>query len=304
MPDTLQVAALIGKTPCIELAQASAHYGCRVFGKIETRNPTGSHKDRENLEAIRDALTHGFNSVGCASTGNAAISLAALASMTGLECHIYVSSGISREKLNLIHAFHPILHRVSGGYEQAVHESNEEMREENIYVANPGQCRAKIEGDKKIGLEIANEISPDVLVCPANNGTHLIGVWEGIKQKRLNPVTIAATAKRTRIADSISGFHRFEGLRWENFLHLSRTRVINIADQQIQNALNLLLQDGIIAEPAAATSLAAVGHLHVAKTTIVCCTITGSGIKFPHLLEKLLRNSRASATKKRRVRER
>jgi len=302
MPDPLPLAALIGKTPCIELPQTSVHYGCRVFGKIEIRNPTGSHKDRENLEAIKDALAHGFNSVGCASTGNAAISLAALASMTGLECHIYVSSGISKEKLNLIQAFHPILHRVSGGYEQAVHESNEKMREENIYVANPGQCRAKIEGDKKIGLEIASAISPDVLVCPTNNGTHLIGVWEGIKQKRLNPITIAATAKRTAIADSIRGFHRFEGPRWENFLHLSHTQVINITDRQIQNALNLLLQDGVIAEPAAATSLAAVGQLNLTKTTIVCCTITGSGIKFPHLLEKLLRNPRVSATKKRHVR--
>src|SRR5208282_968891 len=238
MPDTLPVAALIGKTPCIELAQTSAHYSCRVFGKIETRNPIGSHRDRENLEAIRDALAHGFSAVGCASTGNAAISLAALSRMIGLECHIYVSSGISKEKLNLIQSFHPILHRVSGAYEQAVHESNEEMRDENIYVANPGQCRAKIEGDKKIGLEIADEISPDVLVCPANNGTHLIGVWEGIKQKGLNPTMIAATAKRTAIADSISGFHRFEGHHWENFLRISGTRVINVGDRQIQNALN------------------------------------------------------------------
>ncbi len=302
MPDTLPVAALIGKTPCIELAQASAHYGCRVFGKIETGNPTGSHKDRENLEAIKDALTHGFDAIGCASTGNAAISLTALSRMIGLECHIYVSSGISREKLNLIQSFHPILHRVSGAYEQAVYVSNEEMRDENIYVANPGQCRAKIEGDKKIGLEIADEISPDVLVCPTNNGTHLIGVWEGINQKRLKPATIAATARRSAIADSISGFHRFEGLRWENFLRISGTRVINIADRQIRNALNLLLRDGIIAEPAAATSLAALDHLDIEKTSIVCCTITGSGIKFPQLLGKLLKNSRVLVTKKRRVR--
>src|SRR5208282_4463513 len=153
-----------------------------------------------------------------------------------------------------------------------VHESNEEMRDENIYVANPGQCRAKIEGDKKIGLEIADEISPDVLVCPANNGTHLIGVWEGIKQKGLNPTMIAATAKRTAIADSISGFHRFEGRRWEDFLRISGTRVINIGDRQIQNALNLLFADGIIAEPAAATSLAALDHLDTKRPTIVCCT--------------------------------
>jgi threonine synthase len=298
----LPVAVLIGKTPCIELEQSSAHYGCHVFGKIETRNPTGSHKDRENLEVIKDALAHGFDAVGCASTGNAAISLAALSRMIGLECHIYVSSGISKEKLNLIRSFHPILHRVSGAYEQAVHESNEEMRDEGIYVANPGQCRAKIEGDKKIGLEIADEISPDILVCPTNNGTHLIGVWEGINQKRLNPVTIAATAKRTTIADSISGFHRFEGLRWENFLRISGTRVINITDRQIQNALNLLFRDGIIAEPAAATSLAALDHLKLKKTAITCCTITGSGMKFPLLLGKLLKNPRISATEKRRTR--
>ncbi|HYW00271.1 MAG TPA: PLP-dependent lyase/thiolase [Candidatus Acidoferrum sp.] len=291
MLDILPVAALIGRTPCIELAQASAHYGCHVFGKIETRNPTGSHKDRENLEAIRDALAHGFDAVGCASTGNAAISLAALSRMIDLECHIYVSSGISREKLNLIRSFHPILHRISGAYEQAVHESNEKMRDANIYVANPGQCRAKIEGDKKIGMEIADKISPDVLVCPANNGTHLIGVWEGVKQKRLNPAIIAATAKRTAIADSISGFHRFEGLRWRNFLRISGTRVINVPDRQIRNAVNLLLQDGIIAEPAAATSLAALDHLQVKKRTIVCCTITGSGLKFPQLLGKLLKTS-------------
>jgi threonine synthase len=302
MPETHRdqpaFAALIGNTPCLHLLNTSAHYGCRIYGKIETRNPTGSHKDRENLEVIRDALSHGYDAVGCASTGNAAISLAALSSMVGLTCHIYVSSGISREKLNLIRSFHPILHRVDGNYEQAVHNSNVEMKQENIYVANPGQCRAKIEGDKKIGLEIANDISPDVLVCPANNGTHLIGVWEGIKEKNLKPITIAATAKRTAIADSIGGFHRFEADRWKDFLRNSATQVINVNDEHIQNAMNLLLRDGVIAEPAGATSLAALDHLDIQKNSTICCTITGSGLKFPRLLERLLKTSQMSVKKR------
>ena len=290
---------LIGKTPCIQLTHASAYYGCRIYGKIETRNPTGSHKDRENWEAINDALALGFDAIGCASTGNAAISLAALSRIIGLTCHIYVSTGISLEKLNLIRSFHPILHRIRGGYEEAVQISNQQMREQNIYVANPGQCLAKIEGDKGIGMEIADVISPNLLICPANNGTHLIGVWEGIREKRLNPTTIAATAKRTTIADSISGFHRFEGQRWENFLRDSGAQIVNIDDRQIRNAMKLLLQDGIIAEPAAATSLAAIGSVKTDKSTLACCTITGSGMKFPCLLRKILRGFRAPATRRR-----
>jgi threonine synthase len=295
----MPLADLIGKTPCVQLPHASAYYGCQVYGKIEARNPTGSHKDRENWEAINDALALGFDAIGCASTGNAAISLAALSRIVGLTCHIYVSTGISLEKLNLIRSFHPILHRIRGGYEQAVELSNLQMREHNIYVANPGQCLAKIEGDKRIGLEIADEISPNLLVCPANNGTHLIGVWQGIRQKRLNPITIAATAKRTRIADSISGFHRFEGDRWENFLRDSAAQVVNIDDRQIRNAMKLLLQDGIIAEPAAATSLAAIGNIKTDKSTLACCTITGSGMKFPCLLRKILKEFRGPATRRR-----
>jgi len=302
MLETSPLAGLIGRTPCIELTHASAHYGCRIYGKIEGRNPTGSHKDRENWEAIKDALTLGFDTIGCASTGNAAISLAALSRIVGLNCHIYVSAGISQEKLNLIRSFHPVLHRIRGDYEQAVQTSNQQMREQNIYVANPGQCLAKIEGDKKIGLEIANEISPDVLVCPANNGTHLIGVWEGIKEKNLKPATIAATAKRTAIADSIAGFHRFEAGRWKDFLRNSAAQVINVNDSQIQNAMNLLLRDGVIAEPAGATSLAALDHLEIQKNSTICCTITGSGLKFPRLLQRLFKTSQTSMAKKRPLR--
>lgn len=103
----LPFAIMIGNTPCIELATASALCGYRVFGKLETHNPTGSHKDRESLEVIRDATGQGFNEVGCASTGNAAISLAALSRMAHLTCHIYVSRRIAPDKLSLIRAFPP-----------------------------------------------------------------------------------------------------------------------------------------------------------------------------------------------------
>jgi threonine synthase len=283
------LARLIGNTPCIELAAASVYIGCRVYGKIETVNPTGSHKDRENLEVVRYAINNGFKDVGCASTGNAAISLAALSRMLGLTCHIYISSGIWPEKLSLIRAFRPVIHVIRGSYEEAIERSKKEMDKAGVYAANPGQCIAKIEGNRNIGREICREIAPDVIVCPTNNGTHFIGVWEGIRESHLNPMVIAATARSTKIADSIAGFHRYEGRRWNEAAKESKVQIVNVSDREIREGLAVLLRDGIIAEPAAATGIAALTHIKTLnRQSVACCTITGNGLKFPRLMQQLL----------------
>jgi threonine synthase len=283
----LTFAKMVGKTPCRELAEVSALCGYRVFGKLETYNPTGSHKDRESLEVIKDAIAQGFNGVGCASTGNAAISLAALSRMANLTCHIYISTRIAPDKLSLIRAFHPMLHMVKGDYDAAVEKSREEMHAEGVYSANPGESLAKIEGDRNIGREISGSINPDVLVCPTNNGTHFIGVMQGLAENDLKPIAIAATARNTKIADSIRGFHKYEGVRWEDTAKLTKVRIVDADDAAITEALHMLFADGIIAEPAAATGIAALRKLKLPKDVTVCCTITGSGLKFPQLLQRI-----------------
>jgi threonine synthase len=282
------VARFVGHTPCVELPVASAFAGCRVFGKIESVNPTGSHKDRESVEVLQDAVSNGFREVGCASTGNAGISLATLSRMTGLRCHVYISSGISPEKLSLIRASRPVIHIIRGDYGEALEEAKEEMRDGNIYAANPGQCIPKIEGNRNIGREISKTITPDVIVCPTNNGTHFIGVWEGITENKLSPLAVAATARTTRIADIIHGFHKYEGKRWTDTLKRSHARVVDVNDEEIKQALRVLLRDGIVAEPAAATGVAALKHVKTPKASVACCTITGSGLKFPRLFRRVL----------------
>lgn len=285
----LPFAKFVGNTPCVRLTVTSTAFGRSVYGKIEMVNPTGSHKDRESLEVIRDALQKGYREIGCASTGNAAISLAALSRMSGLRCHIYVSTGIWHEKLALIRAFRPVIHMIRGDYHEAVERSKDEMLDDNIYAANPGQCKAKVEGNRNIGREISHAIKPDFIVCPANNGTHFLGVWQGITENKLAPAAIAATAEQTKIADSIGGFHKYEGQLWERTITESRARVINVSDREIQEAMRLLLREGLVVEPAAATSIAALKRVDMPKDAVVCCTITGTGLKFPHLLQNLAR---------------
>lgn len=293
LDDELAVAKLIGNTPCVRLTNVSRYFGYEVYGKIETVNPTGSHKDRESLEVLRDALVKGYRDVGCASTGNAAISLAALSRMCGMRCHVYVSRMIWHEKLSLIRSFRPIIHIVAGDYGRAVRESNKEMGKLGIYIANPGVCHAKIIGDSQIGREISQAVKPDFVVCPTNNGTHIIGVWKGLREHGCRPEVIAATAKSTRIADSIRGFHKSEGSGLDQMIGASHTSFVDVADHEIRTALGLLLKDGVIAEPAGAAGIAALHHVKASERSIVCCTITGTGLKFPLILERLARSARS-----------
>jgi threonine synthase len=102
------------------------------------------------------------------------------------------------------------------------------------------------------------------------------------------PVMVAATAQNTKIADSIQGFHQMDGKAFHDALKESKGVVIDVSDRDIKQALRLLYKEGIIAEPAAAASVASIKHLNYDRDDVLCCTITGSGMKFPHLIGKLL----------------
>jgi len=276
-------------SPLKKLEYFSKLFKIEVYGKLELFNPTGSHKDRESYEVLKDAEAKGFNAVGCASTGNAAISLAAYSFMKNLKCHIYVSEKVNPEKLNLIEMFHPEIHVVKGNYEDAIRKSNEEMRIMGIYNANPGKCKAKIIGNMKIGFEIAEKIKPTYVICPTNNGTHISGVWLGLKSAGLKPVMIAAVAKETKVADSIAGFHKLEGKILKETLKESEGFIVNVSDEEIIETLRLLVKkEGIIAEPASAAPLATLNRIELNPGDIVCCTITGLGLRLPKTMKRVL----------------
>src|SRR2546430_16998510 len=58
--------------------------------KVDTRNPTLSFKDRVVAVATARALTFGFDTLACASTGNLAGATAAAAAAVGLRAFVFV----------------------------------------------------------------------------------------------------------------------------------------------------------------------------------------------------------------------
>jgi len=268
------------QTPLIHLDKISLNLDNYVFGKLESCNPTGSHKDRESRAVIKDVLARNSSRLVIASTGNAAISLSALAPCEKVSVDVFLSKSIEKERLRLISVFSPRIHLVPGGYDEAYRESESFAEKEEVYDANPGRNRFKSIGDSEIGREIVKQLgtkSPDYIVVPSNNGTLIAGVWMGSKQVR--PKMIAAVAPTSRLMSSIAGYHRLDRQEMERTISESEGQVVPVTDREAASALRDLRFDGVFCEPAAAASLAALKKLGIKGKTVVL-VITGTAFKF------------------------
>jgi threonine synthase len=279
--------ALTARTPIRLLRSCSRAYACNVYGKLENCNPTGSHKDRESEEIVRYAVHEGIRDLAIASTGNAAISLAAYSFVHDLKCHVYLPRGIAPERLAQIQAYHPTI-TFAPSYKRAIAVCEAAAEKRSFLNCNPGARLEKILGDAAIGREIAMTRRPDYVVCPTNNGTLLAGVWRGLKSAGIKTRMVAAVTRKTRLAAAIAGFHRIEEPALSQTLKEARGEVFEVSDSEISEAARFMISDGLVVEGAAAAGLACLRHLQVTRNTDVCCVVTGTGLKFPASLKQLL----------------
>lgn len=81
-----------GNTPCVALACTLRNsHRTPLYAKLESANPTGSHKDRMASYGVTHALALGKRKVIAASSGNAGLATAAYAAAAGLASEIVVT---------------------------------------------------------------------------------------------------------------------------------------------------------------------------------------------------------------------
>lgn len=274
-------------TPIVRLERESTTYHCNAYAKLETVNPTGVHKDRESAMVMLDMKKKGFNELACSSSGNAAISISAFAFINGFKAHVFVGD-IPDEKLQLIRMFGPEIRKVKGAYLEAVDAMREYMAGKDVYNANAGYCPAKLEGNSYIGYEVARDLKPDYVVCPTNNGTHFVGVGIGVRKAGSRARMVAAVAPKSVVATSITGFYGIEQPKIDTVIRETHGQLVEISDDELVKSTKSLAKQGIFAEPASAASVAALSHIDSITGSTVCCTITGSAMKYPHVMCDLL----------------
>lgn len=304
----------VGWTPAIDANRLAKHLGLRqILLKDDGRNPTASFKDRASSVGVAHALQVGAKTIACASTGNAASSLAGHAALAGLPAYIFVPSKAPEPKIAQLQVFGATVFAVKSSYDAAYDLCSQACHKFGWYNRNCAINPVLVEGKKTAGLELAEQAAsyggvPDWVAVSVGDGCTIAGIWKGIKQMhelgvvdRL-PRLIAAQAEQVKpiahalehgsippasdgktIADSIDVHVPRNWRKAVNAIRESNGVVVTASDDAILDAMRLAGRHGVFAEPAAAASLAAVvsaiGSRIIAPHERVLVMITGSGLK-------------------------
>ena len=319
-PDNLSMRS--GGTPLISFPNLQTDVGkINLYIKDDTRNPSGSLKDRATEVGIRHADELGKNTIVAASTGNAAASLAALAAYYEKKAVILAPTSAPPAKLTQILQYGAILYPVDGTYDDAFDLSMLVAEANGWYSRSTGINPVLAEGKKTVGLEIAEQLNwqvPNKIFVPTGDGCIIAGIYKGFLdlvrlgwisklpqlvavQAEGSPAIVNAlnsnkpmvAVQSNTIADSISVDLPRDGEK--AILAVQKTKGFGIAvsDEEILVAQNRLARNtGVFAEPAAAAAFA--GFLKAMKQgTIregdsIVILASGTGLKdIPAAQEKI-----------------
>jgi threonine synthase len=308
-----------GDTPLRWLSSLGKYLGLDgLIGKDETRNPTGSFKDRMACVAVSMANKLDAPAVVSSSTGNAGAAVAAYAAKAGLPCIVFTTSDATGPLIIQMRAYGATVVPLARK-EQRWPLMRHAVEQFHWFPTSPflspvvGSNPYGIEGYKTLAYEIAEAMDwrvPDCCVLPVCYGDALIGIWRGFEEMRAlgwidrmprmaaaeiygslgaamragsdalpdMPMTHETLAKST--AATRSTFQALHVLRESGGCS---TTVSNAAILEYQGKLARL--EGLYVEPASAGAIAAVAQLKAAgqirANETVVALLTASGLKDP-----------------------
>ncbi len=285
----------------------------RLWLKDDTRNPSGSTKDRASLLVVAKALEHGRGTVITASTGNAATALAAVAAAAGVRAVVLVPAAAPPAKLVQMAAYGATVVPVEGSYDQAYELAAEAAERFGWTCRNTALNPYTVEGKKTLALEVAADLvpeAPDAVVVPAGDGVIAAGVAKGfadlvaagllerlprliLVQPEGSAALVRALTRGAPSAERIDAASVADSLVVDvprnarlclAEVRRSRGSGVEVSDEAIVAAIARLAGlTGVFAEPAAAAVLpgleAALEAGLVDRDERVVLLVTGSGLK-------------------------
>ena len=311
-----------GGTPLTHLDELSDELGLNVYVKNETMNPTWSFKDRHAAVNISMARQLGYSKVVASSTGNAGQAVAAYAALAGLRALIigYPTSSELLRRVMQIHGASVVTMPKS-----EIGTMMRQLVEDHGWLPvgssdpNPLASPYGVTGYKTIGYEVASALgaAPDAILVPTGGGDSLYGIWRGLidlhamglidrlprmvgcQTEATHPLLHALTHNRTEVEvqpepDSLAtsiiegrcGMHALGALR------ASGGTATAVSEDELRLAIRRMASLGYFFESASLATIASLVRLHgegyfKAGETVVC-VITGSGVKWPDVINQLV----------------
>ncbi|MBI5486265.1 MAG: threonine synthase [Deltaproteobacteria bacterium] len=315
----------VGPTPLHRAERLGKELGlARLVVKDDTVLPTGSLKDRASSVVVAKARELGRDTITTASTGNAAVALAAMAASVGLRAVILVPKTAPIAKRTQMLVFGATVVPVEGTYDDAYALSLEATRVFGWYNRSTAYNPLTVDGKKTVAFEIWEQLgrkAPDAVLVPTGDGVILAGVHKGFGDLRdaglvdrlprlyaaqaegsaaivrsldVEGEEVPGLARATTIADSISVGVPAAG-RWaKRALRETGGGGIVVTDGEIVEAIALLGRtSGIFCEPAAAAAIAgarkAAREGLVGRDETVVVLVTGNGLKDVAAAERAVR---------------
>ena len=301
----------VGNTPFYKLKRIGREDD-NIWIKNEALNPSASFKDRASHLMVAEARRLGVTEIACASTGNAASSLAAFCASAGIKAVIFAPASAPPAKLVQIKIHGAELHLVNGSYDDAFKAALEYSSRQGCLNRNTAYHPLTIEGKKSSGLELYHQNScksPDWIVIPVGDGVILAGIHKAfldlkrsgqlVRLPRLLAVQAASSDAITSywetgeyndaqqpatIADSIS-VRTPSNAHWAlRALRDTEGAALRVSDEEISDAqAELASCAGVFSEPSSAAALAGMHKAMqdglIASGQQVVLLITGHGLK-------------------------
>lgn len=309
---TVPVTAGEGDTPLRQIRSYSLLRN--VLVKDDTRNPTGTFKDRGASLAITRLSQLGVRRIVLASEGNAGCSFGLYSRMAGIRCHVYLPRDANISKVELSKKLGAQVIQVEGTISDAARRAARDVERTLAYNASTFVTPFRHDGKGTMALEICEQLrweSPDHIVYPVGGGVGLVGMWKmfkilhrlgwtrklprivAVQPKGCAPVVDAYNKGAVDVEEWKSPNTIAKGLkipkplagRWIlKCLRESKGLALKVSDREIHQAmLNVAKRDGLLVEPSSAAAFAAVPKLHESGTIDrkdrVVVISTGSGLK-------------------------
>jgi threonine synthase len=309
---TTPVTAGEGGTPLRSL-RAYPHLH-NIWVKDETRNPTGTFKDRGASLAVTRLSQLRVRKIVLASEGNAGCAFALYSQMAGISCHVYLPVDANISKVELSRKLGAEVTKIQGTISDAGRQAANAFEGTGAYNASTFVTPFRHDGKGTMALEICQQREwdgPDYIVYPVGGGVGLVGMWKmftilqrlgwirkrprivAVQPKGCAPIVDAYNKGRMDVEEWKSPKTIARGLKipkplagkWTlKCLRESRGLALKVSDIEIHKAmLNVAKRDGLMVEPSSAAAFAAIPQLQArgaidTKDSVVVIA-TGSGLK-------------------------
>jgi threonine synthase len=310
-----------GFTPLVKAPNLGEQLGLdHLYVKNDTLNPTGSFKDRNVAVATNFALSYGFDTLACSSTGNLAGSVAAYAARAGLRALVFIPADLEPGKVGAASAYGATVVEVHSNYDDINRLCAELADLYRWAIVNVNLRPFYSEGSKTLAFEVVEQLgwqAPDHIVVPVAAGSllaktakafeELVGVGlleraptriHAAQAEGCAPVSTAiqqgadsiTPVRPNSIAKSLAIGNPADGRYAARAVRASGGWATACREEAVVEGMTLLAEtEGILSEPAGGVvvaglkELVAQGRIRREETVVIC--ITGNGLKTTELFE-------------------